>query len=93
MKAHIKKFLQAVYKVKYYILVFIFSFIVFFIMYFPGQSTSNFIISNLATQTGMLITATGNDMSFFPNIGVMVDSAKIKFSPTSQELEIGKSSF
>jgi len=93
MMARIKKYSQAIYKLKYYILVFILSFIVFFVMYFPGQSASSFIISSIATQTGMAITATGNDMTFLPNIGVTVDSAKIKFSPTSQELEINKSSF
>jgi len=93
MMSHIKKFLQAVFKVKYYILIFVLSFFIFFVIYFPGQSASNYIINNLSTQTGMPITATGNDMSFFPNIGVTVDTAKIKVSPTSQELEIAKSSF
>jgi len=93
MIAHIKKYLQAVYRIKYYILIFIFSFFIFFVMYFPGKSASNFIINNIATQTGMIITTIGNDMSFFPNVGLTVDSAKIKVSPTSQELEIGQSSF
>ncbi len=93
MMAYIKKYLRAIYNVKYYILVFLFSFFIFFVMYFPGQSASNFIINNIATQTGVVITATGSDMSFVPNIGITVDSAKIKFSPTSPDLEIGESSF
>jgi type II secretion system protein N len=78
---------------KYYILVFVLSFLVFFVVYFPGERMAGYIIDNIATQTGAAISSSGNDMSFFPSIGISVDSAKIKFSPASPELTLGKSFF
>jgi len=93
MKRSIKEFFRALYKVKYYVLAFVLSFFVFFIMYFPGERTANYIIDIVAAQTGATISSSGNDMSLFPSIGVSVDSAKIKFSPNSQDLTLGKSFF
>lgn len=90
---YLKEYFRTLYKAKYYILAFFLSFLVFFVFYFPGERTANYIIDNIATQTGATISSSGSDMSFFPAIGVSVDSAKIKFSPTSQELTLGKSFF
>ncbi len=91
MTRAIQNFFRALYKVKYYVLGFIFSFLVFLIIYFPGENTANYIIDNISTQTGAVIVSSGNDMSLFPSIGVSVESAKIKLSPASPDLTIGKS--
>lgn len=93
MMGRIKEYFRALYKMKYYLLVFFLSFLVFFVAYFPGERMANYVIENIANQTGATISSSGNDMSLFPSIGVSVDSAKIKFSPTSQELTLGKSFF
>lgn len=91
MMRYIKEYLHALYKVKYYVLAFFLSFLVFFVIYFPSERTANYIIDNIAAQTGTTISSSGNDMSFFPSIGVSVNSAKIKLSPASQDLTLGKS--
>ena len=93
MTRSIQEFFRALYRAKYYILVFGLSFLIFFVMYFPGERTANYIIDSIAAQTGATIVSSGPNMSFFPAIGVSVESAKIKFSPTSQDLSLGKSFF
>lgn len=93
MMGRIKEYFRILYKAKYYVLAFVLSFLVFFVMYFPGERMANYIIDSIATQTGATISSSGNNMSFFPAVGVSVDSAKIKLSPTSQDLTLGKSFF
>jgi len=89
----LKELLIKVYKLKYYILVFFVAFIVFFMVYFPSQRAASFVIDSVATQTGLVISSTGEDMSFFPAIGISVETANVKTAPMNPELKLGKSFF
>lgn len=87
----IKSFFAKINKYKYYVIVFVVSFFVSFMLFFPGQRVAVYVIEHISSQTGMLITSSGEDILFIPSLGIFTEKAVVKTSPMMPEFNLENS--
>jgi type II secretion system protein N len=88
----ISGFFKKIYELKVHIIIFIAMFFLFFAFYFPDERFLKIIFSNISKQSGMTITPTEPQMTFFPALGIKFKSARISSSDERSNIDLGETS-